>query len=485
MKIDFNDAVKFVYEQTLNKLKKQELTSLPDQDILFIIQMYGQLNQIDLEQEATQQILSRVKELVWGIQQTKGIFLDDDEFEPWVDNESIKFNYFNRYEELLRSQLPVESVATINAETLDILERIGNPKKPGEWSKRGMVIGHVQSGKTGNFVGLINRATDAGYKFIIVLAGMQNVLRKQTQERIEEGFIGQSTSNIRSTKATAVGVGLLFDDLDLPCPKIATSQEEDFKPTWNYSIHQNESPTILVVKKNSSVLRQVLKWIERNLVEDHQDQVSKHALLMIDDEADQASLNTKDEDKDDEPTAINRGIRKILATFKRKSYVAYTATPFANIFVNPEAKHESFDDDLFPKDFILNLNTPDNYFGPHRVFHGEGSSSPVRLLEDLESYVDEYDWLDSVLPDQIVKHKKDHEVTHLPQSLKQTILSHIISKSIRLQRIGQEHKHHSMMVHISRFTNIQNQFKSLILIFVQDLQKDIELNASLNLTDIP
>ena len=105
--------------------------------------------------------------------------------------------YWQRYFEWQQRSLPLNVLESVDQSTENILKLLEDPKREGSWDRRGLVVGHVQSGKTGNYTGLICKAADAGYKIIIVLAGLHNNLRSQTQKRLDEGFPGYETSHKR------------------------------------------------------------------------------------------------------------------------------------------------------------------------------------------------------------------------------------------------------------------------------------------------
>ena len=121
---------------------------------------------------------------------------------------------------------------------------------------------------------------------------------------------------------------------------------------------------VFVIKKNKSILNNLIRWLKSNNA-DTRGVISK-SLLLSDDEADNASVNTNDPEKD--PTAINKAIRELLKLFRQSSYLGITATPYANIFINPDNEDEMRGDDLFPRDFIYALSPPTNYIGAEDIF---------------------------------------------------------------------------------------------------------------------
>lgn len=170
-------------------------------------------------------------------------------------------------------------------------------------------------------------------------------------------------------------------------------------------------------------------------------------MLVIDDEADNASINTNKPDIN--PTATNAWIRKILRLFTKNCYVGYTATPFANIFIDPDAFDKDAYEELFPSDFIHSLDAPTTYFGPDKVFlNDESSSAILRQINDCEEY----------LP---FVHKNGFPVAELPPSLYRALDQFIVARAIRNLR-GQERKHCSMLVNVSRFVSVQKEVRSFI-----------------------
>ena len=289
--------------------------------------------------------------------------------EEWVfKRNDVDWVYSDAYGEFLESERwhpnVVQSLSDVGKR---ILGHLQDPSSEGSWDRRGLVIGHVQSGKTANYMGVIARAADAGYKFIIVIAGIHNNLRKQTQERIDEGFVGRSSD---PEDRGLTGVGQIIQNY--PCPATLTNIYSDFnKATANQSgwrINDFSKPIVLVIKKNVNTLDALHHWL-KELNAQGDGRISDVPMLMIDDEADHASINTNKPELD--PTETNTKIRRILGLFDKSCYVGYTATPFANIFINPDAYDDEAYGELFPRDFIYCLDAPNTYFGPDKVFLDE------------------------------------------------------------------------------------------------------------------
>lgn len=411
---------------------------------------------------------------------------------PWLDAERKKgWTYWRRYSEYMETRIPWTALDALDVATDEVLSQLEDPTREGAWDRRGLVVGHVQSGKTGNYTGLICKAADAGYKIIIVLAGLHNNLRAQTQIRLDEGFLGFATI-ADAEELPAVGVGLIDSDTSVR-PNAATNRSDkgDFNTAVaaKMNISPEQRPWLFVVKKNKTVLERLLHWI-RNRVANHVDPetgrklVTNLPLLVIDDESDHGSVDTGEDvvdefgnpDLEHEPKTINRLVRSILHHFSRKAYVGYTATPFANIFIHDRAETQEHGPDLFPAAFITNLAAPSNYVGPGRVF-GSASSTPedlplVRPLSD-----DEFQpWMPSrtTSSPEIKPHRNGHRPRwqgedRVPDSLAEAIRSFVYACAVRKLR-GQGNKHSSMLIHVTRFTSVQNAVVNQVAEYVRDLK---------------
>lgn len=389
----------------------------------------------------------------------------ETEFEPWLEDfqsesDNVIWYYWKRYKLHLGKQgFPPMVITKIDDQTDKILGLLEYPEKNGGWKRRGLVVGYVQSGKTANYTGVICKAADAGYKVIVVLAGMLNSLRDQTQARIDEGFVGQDITRITKKQGDSlVGVGKLNGE------RLAvtfTNRKSDFRKSIAESLAVNAGhftePVILVVKKNTSTLKNLVSWLDTSNIGKP---LNDAPMLLIDDEADQASINTNTADKD--PTRINEMIRKLLATFSRASFIGYTATPFANVFIDPLTDDDMLGDDLFPRDFIFSLDAPSNYVSAERIFgdndHPDGHLDILRDIDDNEPQIP-------------LKHKKDLR-PEMPESLKEAIRAYVLILAIRSIR-GQSDKHNSMMVNVSRFTNTQTHLKNEIMHYIAILKENV------------
>ncbi len=389
------------------------------------------------------------------IKKKLGFEFKDEDSRPWLSEveDSIDWFYWNRYKQyLVRDKKWAQAaVKSIDRDGRNILDLMANPLKDESFTRRGLVVASVQSGKTANYIGLVCRAADAGYRIIIVMAGVHNVLRNQTQARLEDGFTG---FNIENRKVEPVGVG---NRNQARRPIACTSREADFSTSRADALKgiqtvQANEPFLFVVKKNSKSLQQVYEWLKSN--GDQND-----PLLLIDDEADNASINGKYklEKRENEPTKINGQIRNLLNLFNKACYVGYTATPFANVLIDPSVDSDEYGKDLFPSNFIYTLEESSDYFGAKKVFgdYDEPTHKHLRFIDDA----------DDVLP---AKHKSSFEPSMLPLSLKAAIRTFVLATTIKTLRFGTNF-HSTMMVNVSPYKKPQNCMRNLVEDYLIDL----------------
>ena len=424
-------------------------------------------------QRAIEEIRSRV-----SVTFSFGTTLSDGTQEKWVEEcwSTNSQYYWKRYRDCLKAKdWASKVIRDINDVTDDVLDQCGNPQHcEYPWQKRGLVIGDVQSGKTAVFTGLINKAADAGYRVIIVLTGILESLRKQTQGRLDEEFVGKSSRiDSQTHESQTVGVGHISSERS---PMSFTSVDEDFnkraRAMLNFSLSSVNEPVLLVLKKNVSVLRSVNKWLkEKNL----DGQYVNRPLFLIDDEADNASVNTNKEDED--PTKVNDQIRKMLALFKNATYVGFTATPFANVFINPD-ETDGKPDDLFPRNFIRTTNIPSNYFGVQKMLSDSDLEEDVSY--EASPYLCRISDAEQHLP---LKHKKDFPLIGLWPSLKQSLQQYLLINAIMDLRKFDANKHRSMMINVSRFTQIQNDLRDYVADYVDKIRDTVEAHGLSPLAD--
>ncbi|MBQ2351118.1 MAG: Z1 domain-containing protein, partial [Bacteroidales bacterium] len=415
--------------------------------------------------------LKRELQTIYSTQiETFRILVGRERRQPWLNdfkaNGQSEWKFWKRYKEYLENKgFAPRIIENLDILTDRILDNMFNPKLNDiVIDKKGLVVGQVQSGKTANYSGLICKAADAGFNFIIVLAGIHNNLRSQTQARLDEGFLGFDTQFERvyaNNAQNKIGVGRSTLYPNLVAHSITTSEEKgDFTKRAAGIVNFNTAdPILLVIKKNVSVLRRLYTWLST------QDNINSKSVLVIDDEADNASINTNRAELN--PTRINGLIRDIINIFNRTAYVGYTATPFANIFIAQD------DTDLFPRDFIINLPAPSNYIGPEKVF---GTSlTPDESNDDILPIVFRVSDYSNFVPE---GHKKDDDkpsFSDLPESLKTAIKCFIVTCAIRIAR-GQGNKHNSMLIHLSRFQIWQNTIKEIVEQLFRYYKQEIEAN---------
>lgn len=302
----------------------------------------------------------------------------------------------------------------------------------GPRTSRGLVVGYIQSGKTTNFTAVAAKLADLDYRMVIVLAGIHNALRKQTQDRLYDYLIPENKGRWFALTGSS-------SDFDLSA---LNTEDKSSKLEAASYIRNTGKTSLLVVKKNHVVLKKLLKWLsEENAVKALKD----HRILIIDDEADQASVATR---------TINPLIREILSLMPRSTYIGYTATPFANVFINP---HDG--DDLYPRDFIYSLPQPEGYFGPEVVF---GRSS----LSDDEEGSEGYDMI-RIIPAEdefLLRPQSSDEVDSfvpvLTSELKNAISWYLLATAARWHRGGPVNS--SMLIHTSLNTNVHRAYEGLL-----------------------
>lgn len=396
----------------------------------------------------------------------------------------IEWKFWRRYQRYLEEEIGWSPIIVNHLDELtdSILERLEDPGRQAPWDRRGMVVGSVQSGKTANYIGLICKAIDAGYKLIIVLTGMHNSLRSQTQLRIDESVLGFDSQKSRrfNQDNEPFGVGRLLPRELLTIHSLTNSEETgDFRRDIANTINVmpgGGDPVILVIKKNKSVMRNLIQWVlaVRGQMDPSSGRRIIHnvPLLLIDDEADNASINTRpvpDDTDDYDVTAINEKIRELLSSFDKSAYVGSTATPFANIFINPDCTTQRLGDDIFPRSFIINISPSSEYVGPARVFGldsdpdaGIEGAEPLPIVRIIDDYEDDF-------PD---RHKSDHVVNGLPESMREAIKTFILTCAARRAR-GQVSAHNSMLIHVTRFVAVQRQVAEMVRAELTNLRRRI------------
>lgn len=408
-------------------------------------------------------------------------------FEPWYAAErKLRTSvYWDDYEAYLRDVKgwPASSISSLDETTTEVIERLSRPTRPEAKQTKGLVVGYVQSGKTANFTGVVAKGIDAGYRLIIVLTGTIEILRAQTQRRMDMELMG--VENILAGQdptdpAVAKELDYQQDDkwpdgfvkhgdaLNLPgVVEIArvTSHRSDYKrlpqamTKLKFARKNKQKPLndeenlfhsgayVAVIKKNPAALRKLIQDL-KPLKND----LDELPVLIIDDESDQASVDTtnpakwkKGSAENRKRTTINGLITEILAICKRAQYVGYTATPFANVFVDPDDER-----DLFPADFVLSLHRPPGYMGVQE-FHDVG-----KRWDDEEKTVANSNELAHIRP---LVGDKDTDPIGRAEELQEALDAWVLAGALKKFREADEaymkanpdvsYRHHTLLVHES------------------------------------
>lgn len=469
-----------------------DLYSIPEDQIDSIIRQVISNSRLEIDGEGFKKIKIEF-EYRYNIRQSEGESIEDDyeHKREWytllMENRDHPDEYFwKRYRDYLirEVKLNLNIVNLLDNNTLvDLMNYLGNPANSADFFRRGLVIGDVQSGKTSTYTGLICKAADAGYRVIILLTGVTETLRSQTQKRMEEGIIGMSITGLKgkgkgkSKAQTMERVGVGKDNGPIKVTAM-TSLEYDFtgsKDQITTSL-ENHKLVMFIVKKNTRVLNKLYTWLhELNM--DFMDKKIHYPMLMIDDESDNASINTNKEEED--PTKTNEIIRKLVHVFTKTSYVGFTATPYANVFINPDTTDdEMLKDDLFPKNFIYVLKPPSNYIGASQIFSKEGKyRNALNWIQDIEEPDDYQESLDFKRNNIFhFRHRKEWN-GELPDSLIDSVYTFLLANVIRDLR-GDSSEPRTMMVNMSRFTRVHGHIKDEIEIIYNDAYNDIKIDFS-------
>lgn len=366
----------------------------------------------------------------------------------WYGGPAPDALYWGEFKKQVAASLPSASVSDalndINQVTNRILDLAGAPGDRRIRSK-GLVLGYVQSGKTTNFMGVMAKAADQGYRLFIVLSGITENLRSQTQERIEEVLLGDHPNR-------------WF---------MLTQPDADFAMTSNAAnlLSDPGQRMIAVVKKNSPRLRRLKEWINSAGGE----VIQSLPIMLIDDESDQASLNVATGAR---VSRINSLIGQVLDK-DRTAYVAYTATPFANLLTDP-TRFEN----LYPDDYLVEMPKPDGYFGAERLFGRDALGDEVdgvdpgldiiRVISALEADLAKppagrgavFGWVPTLTP-----------------ALQAAVDWFLIATAARRARDG-EPRHSTLLVHTSMLAEAHERLKGPIETYLAELRSTYELDPS-------
>ncbi|MDO6433130.1 Z1 domain-containing protein [Flavitalea sp. BT771] len=378
------------------------------------------------------------------------VVTDPKKHEEWYgdwlqeNNNPADSYYWHRLEDFLSIELTEKYgyekagriIRSIDEATRVIMRNLANPHRT-EFSYKGLVVGYVQSGKTANFTALIAKAADAGYRLIIVLAGIHKVLRKQTQVRLDKELTGYKEVDTEENYIDPPGAAHRWTRL--------TTAENDFSAKSQAAFNvlgRHETPTLVVVKKNTRVLNSLIRYFSKA----SPDLRAGIPVLVIDDEADQASIDTNANNSDADLSKTNDSIRRLLKLFSKKAYVGYTATPFANVLIDMGSFLDTHEDDLYPRNFIVSLPEPQGYFGSSMIFSGDLAERFVKNIPDESG--------------QLIRERA------MGVHLSEAIDLFLLSCAVRNLR-GDSRKPMSMLVHVTHIVTQMSAIYELIYDYVR------------------
>lgn len=324
------------------------------------------------------------------------------------------------FKNMLMNKFPgIETIVNSESSAKRILECLKRESKDEE-SGKGLVMGYVQSGKTTNIESVITMGADFGYNIFIMLSGTIENLREQNLERLQKDIEFSPNSNIQWK---------FFDNIK--------GQKLD-----GYLVNER-ARIVTVCLKNSTRLKNLNKWLIDSTSPATK---AKMNIIIIDDEADQASLNTKKiQEEEIERTKINKLILELVncKKFHSTNYISYTATPYGN-FLN-----ENSEESLYPKDFIISLPKSSQYIGASEIFGNEDDIvDPLPIIEEIDN------------KDLKIMENIDDEILDFPNSLKDAICWFICTLAV--QRYKKSLKPVSMLIHTNNKQKIHQKTAEVV-----------------------
>jgi len=448
----------YLKDQLFGRIRPLTFDELETKAVGFASLLFEDLSAIEIEEILQELTEENTVEMALG-----DSIVDLATFKLWIKQrrENTETPRWDAYKKLLISRdWEANVIKTLDSQTDDVVELLGDPTQvDGTWPRRGLLMGEVQSGKTATYLGVLNKALDYGYSVIIVIGGHTENLRQQTQTRFDTDLLGVDSETwedgINNAAIRYVGVS---KDSDLRAHLMTTVRHDFSRSKRGSSITWVDGglPTVFVTKKNPSLLNNIRTYIK--------DQAPggrlNIPLIVVDDESDWGSPNTRDKV---DPTSLNRAIRALLDVSTRSSYLAITATPFANIFIDDQAAFEFVEKpnkgeppadtpgtvlkDLFPSDYIRVTFPPSNYLGIGTYFPEGGHALISTDVDDCLK----------IIP---IKHMNLHPVTALPESLKTAMTEFLLGTAVRRIR-DKKTKPASMLVNVSRFKSVEREVAAL------------------------
>lgn len=509
LKLQVSNAHTLIWDIMLQSgdITIDELFDLPMSQL--IIRMYhGDILNEGIENYELEEFRNEIRKLFIKAQPTKAI-AESFELESWLDSSKrvIKEDRFNLYKKYLIKKGKGNSVEQLESETYKILDSCHNPNiKNRLWDRRGLVYGNVQSGKTANFIGLINRAFDHGYQIIIVLTGVTEDLRRQTQTRVNTGVLG-----IPSGEDKGISEFAGFSETETIYAPTSIKFDLSTNAEWiKHNITLNKK-SIWVIKKNPKILEALIGWLHYHRISQGSDKILKVPFLIIDDEADNASIQsmtkkdynlwelgqeiaefdhenlTLDQERkvkiarEKVLKRINRNIRIILSLIGSKTFVGYTATPYSiinqkiedidnEVTINNEIFKIDENTELFPEHFIIPIKPGSSYLGVEKIFNSSHEKrlplitnlSKKPFFEDIEKYFPS-------------KRGEEYNFTTLPKSLIEAFYSFIVVIIVRKHRGHNDFN--SMLIHTSHLTKNADYVCKKLNEFVSNFYNNLYSNS--------
>ena len=448
----------YLKDQLFNRIRPLTFDELELKATGFAALLFEDVSEVEVQQVLQELTQENTIEMALG-----DSIVDPATFQPWIEQrrDTTDTPRWDAYKKLLISRdWEANVISTLDAQTDDVVELLGDPLQvDGKWPRRGLLMGEVQSGKTATYLGILNKALDHGYRVIIVIGGHTEDLRQQTQARFDTDLLGVDSETwedgINNAAIRYVGVG---KNSDVRAHLMTTVRHDFSRSKRGSSITwvNGGLPTVFITKKNPSLLNNIRTYIKDQAPGGRLD----IPLIVVDDESDWGSPNTRDHV---DPTSVNRAIRALLDVSTRSSYLAITATPFANIFIDDRAafefvekpkKGEPVDDspgnvltDLFPSDYIRVTFPPSNYSGIGTYFPEGGHALITTEVGDCLK----------IIP---IKHKNLHPVIALPESMKTAMIEFLLGTAVRRIR-DNKIKPASMLINVSRFKSVERDVAKL------------------------
>ena len=402
----------YLKDQLFNRVRPLTFDELETKAVVFAELLFD-VSAIEIDEVLRELTVENAVDMALG-----DSIVDKATFRPWIAarREETATPRWHAYEKLLISRdWEANVISTLDTQTDDVVELLGDPMQAdGTWPRRGLLMGEVQSGKTATYLGILNKALDYGYRVIIVIGGHTEDLRQQTQARFDTDLLGVDSETwedgISNAAIRYVGVGEISE---LRSHLMTTVRHDFSKSKRGSSITWVDGglPTVFITKKTPSLLNNIRTYIKSQAPGGRLD----IPLIVVDDESDWGSPNTRDKA---DPTSVNRAIRALLDVSARSSYLAITATPFANIFIDDQAAFEFVEKahkgeletgvpgtvltDLFPSDYIRVTFPPSTYLGIGTYFPDDGHAAINTEVDDCLK----------IIP---IKHKNNHPVPALPR----------------------------------------------------------------------